>query len=237
MSSLKDFLRQQRSGGGRSSGPRSEFYRNTTGNHVHRLFLVPSPNGEEMPCFQFLQHRLGRTDTVVCPRTFDPDADCEICDEVSMLYDEGEREMAGAKRAKKYSWFASLPKGEDAIHILQLPHGMTQDLFFLIAKKGGWKGDEPDWSNPDFAAAFEAGVGKVFGEKAYDFKYTYKKGGGFKTYTNVCLSDRMGAKKVLADPVPCLEEIFRRINRLNETRPQEPKAPPPRRRKRAKRKK
>lgn len=242
MSASDAFLERQRYSG--PSGGGANFYKKKAGMNVGRLLLV-EVDGVELPCFQFLQHSIYKgkgvpTERIICPKHFDHKAECEICQEVQDLYEEGENQKAGAKRAKKTSWFAyvafsgSLDE-EEEVQVLNLPHGATQRILTEIAGQGGWKavneetGElEPDWESDEFKAAFGKGVGLCFGPKARDLKFRYNPKGGFNCYPEITFSSRQG--KELDVEVPNLQSVWMRVNQVQKparSKETNPKAPPP----------
>lgn len=225
---LKAFLKSQATKGPGGSGERTQFYKKVNGTQVVRLFTFQyAATGETEICFQYFNHYGQKK---VCPRTFDPDAHCDICAQVDLLFEEGSKsskEQAYNLKAKKQTWFTGVLQGDKQFQLLDLPFGAVQKLWLVMALSGGWNKPEAKWDDPVFETAFEKGLAKVFGPKGHDVIWTFNKSSPDKgKMHSFSVSERPGKDLSGLGEAPDIHTLFLKIKKVgNDTVDSEPSVP------------
>ena len=232
--SIKDFLKKQgKRRGSRFSGGLN-FMKKTGGSHTLRLLPQSDDDGDTIPWFQFFTHRLSQRESIVCPTTFDPDAPCELCEQVSKLFQEGSKEQARGHMRKESTWLvvANVTGKEHEAQILEIPYGAMNKLSVGLALIGGWSSTDPDWDNEEFINALVEGFEKSSGAKGRDMILTYTPNGRAKTY-QFRFSQRPGKTLNLKNyekPINLLP-VFKAVKKIGTDNTQEVPpdimAPPP----------
>jgi hypothetical protein len=162
----------------KAGGNRAGFLKvSQAGKYTLRLFRYAEGKSKEYG-FTFQSHRLGQKESQVCPKTFDPGAECTICDDVAVLYDEGNKKEATARRAKSRVFVCAVDVTGDAggspdkFGCVEVSGGGMATILACVARVAGWTGSSPNWDDSEFIEYVEKGSELCFGPRGRDLKVT-----------------------------------------------------------------
>lgn len=239
MSGINEFFKKQSESMFSGGGDRISFFPKPKNGQsaidiVGRLYFITNDDGDEnIPAYTFKTHGWGQT-TSVCPRMFDRENYCEICEQSGIAYAAKDNEKGRSLMSKTGYWFCLVPrmKGyEEQPTLMDIPYGATQRIWTALALMGGWKSASIDFADADCAKALEKGIHKCYGNTGHDVIIHFDPNAASKAKWSKERFTDAKAKKLKQDfDPPNFEETFRRVKKLGDNSgPQytEPSAPPP----------